>query len=131
MSNEKKTKQLGIPYGTACARLRKMVLFSLVRELKRDKCYRCGLPILNIAEFTIEHKEPWFNGSADLFWDLGNIAFSHSTCNLRAVRRATGRGVKGGQQCGTTSGYRYGCRCTGCREAVNAYERARRRKKAS
>lgn len=80
-SNERKTKQLGISYGTACGRLRKQIMFMLSQECNRDTCYRCGEKINHVEEFSIEHKQGWEGVSSDLFWDLNNIAFSHLACN--------------------------------------------------
>ncbi|TET45060.1 MAG: hypothetical protein E3J66_00085 [Dehalococcoidia bacterium] len=83
-SNDRKSEQLGMPYGTAYHRLRKMIMFGLVRRLGEDICFRCGEKIETIAEFSIEHKECWQNVDVALFWDLDNIAFSHLICNLAA-----------------------------------------------
>lgn len=89
MANEKKAAQLGMPYGTASAKLRKMILFALLAESGRDKCYRCGKPIKAVDELSIEHKEPWLDSCdpAGRFFDLSNIDFSHLSCNSGAARR--------------------------------------------
>lgn len=76
-----KSEQLGIPFGTACHRLRKAVMFSLVARLGEDKCFKCGEQIASANDMTIEHKQPWQGVSSELFWDVGNIAFSHPWCN--------------------------------------------------
>jgi len=39
---EKKTKQLGMNPGTASNRLKKEVMFSLVKQTGRDFCFQCG-----------------------------------------------------------------------------------------
>lgn len=83
----KKREQLGFPIGTATHRLRKLVIFELVQQVGRDCCFRCGLKIESAADIVMDHKVPWLDNSAELFWDLNNIAFSHARCNLRAVRR--------------------------------------------
>ena len=80
-SNEKKSATLGVPYGTASHRLRKMILFDLLRRHKENTCHVCGSEILTSGELSIEHKKPWEGVSAELFWDLTNIAFSHTQCN--------------------------------------------------
>lgn len=85
--NAKKSGQLGMPFGTANNKLRKMLLFKLARELNYDVCYRCSLPIEEIGNFTIEHKSAWLDVDPELFWDLDNIAFSHMACNIGAARR--------------------------------------------
>lgn len=71
-----------MPFGTACARLRKSILFHLLKQLGQNICYRCECAIDNIDELTIDHKIGWLD-NPDLFWDLENIAFSHSLCNSK------------------------------------------------
>jgi len=80
-SNENKAKTLGMPYGTATNRLRKNILFHFLIRLKENMCHVCGKEIKTTDELSIEHKKPWEGISADLFWDLENIAFSHLFCN--------------------------------------------------
>lgn len=87
MGNDKKRQQLGMAIGTASARLRKMILFDLVRRLGLDVCFRCGKLIEAVENLSIEHKQPWLDVSPDLFWDLSNIAFSHLVCNCAGGRR--------------------------------------------
>jgi len=88
MSNEKKSATLGMPHGTAVHRLRKNILFSMLKRLGEDVCFKCRKPIESVDELSIEHKLPWEGISAELFWDLANIAFSHLTCNV-PNKRAT------------------------------------------
>ena len=95
--------------GTAAARLRKMLLFSLAQQLNLDICFKCGEQIKTVAEFTIEHKKPWLHVSAELFWDLANIAFSHAACN-KPNRYRTGIFSKHG----TVARWRRGCKCEDC-----------------
>lgn len=85
-SNKRKTKFLGMPYGTAWNRLRKSIMFSLIKELGKDICYVCSKKIETEKSLTIEHKLPWEGRSKDLFWDLTNIAFSHAKCNKRQTK---------------------------------------------
>lgn len=79
---------LGIPHGTAANRLRKALLFKYVCLAGHDTCFNCGQKITSVNELSIEHIKPWEGISADLFWDLDNIAFSHLKCN-RPHRRFT------------------------------------------
>ena len=83
-SNQKKTIRLGMSHGTASNRLRKRILFSLVQETNRDNCYRCRKKILDVNNFSIDHKIPWLNSEnpKELFFDLNNITFSHLDCNI-------------------------------------------------
>lgn len=80
-SNAIRTQQLGMPWGTANAKLRKMILWTLLLKLGGNNCFKCEKPIETIEELSIEHKQPWQGVSADLFWDMNNIAFSHLRCN--------------------------------------------------
>jgi hypothetical protein len=89
--NEAKSLQLGMPFGTASNKLRKLILFDLVTKYEGGICYRCFSKIETVDEFSIEHKNPWFGVSSNLFWDLENIAFSHISCNTRAARREWGK----------------------------------------
>lgn len=70
-----------MPIATAQARLCKLVLFELVQQAARGSCFVCGLPIETPDELSIEHKQPWRDRDAALFWSLDNIAFSHRRCN--------------------------------------------------
>lgn len=88
-SNKRKNEFLGMPYGTACGKLRKMILFKFAKELGRDNCYRCGEKITDIRNFSIEHIRPWLGVDTKLFWDLDNIAFSHLSCNCKASSGGT------------------------------------------
>ena len=87
MSNEAKTKALGMNFGTASGRLRKMILFDLVRRLDLDQCFRCEKTIEIIEDLSIEHKDSWQSASdpKESFFDLDNIAFSHLSCNCGAA----------------------------------------------
>lgn len=70
-------KELGMKESMATARLKKQILFSLVKKTGQDICYVCNEKILTALELSIEHKEKWLHASGELFWDLDNIAFSH------------------------------------------------------
>ena len=86
----KKDEQLGMDHTTAGHRLRKMLLFEFAKRLGLDKCFRCRKQ-LTIDDFTIDHKEPWLDVGPELFWDVNNIAFSHSKCNILAQRHVGSR----------------------------------------
>lgn len=88
-SNRTKAKQLGMPYGTAKAKLVKALMFKMAKRLNEDICFQCKEPILTIRELSIEHKIPWLHGDNKLFWDLDNIAFSHLSCNTRSCRHTS------------------------------------------
>jgi 5-methylcytosine-specific restriction endonuclease McrA len=81
-SNEKKAATLGMPHGTAVGRLRKNILYSILKRINENICFRCKLPIGTVDDLSVEHIKPWEGVSAELFWDLNNIAFSHIRCNV-------------------------------------------------
>lgn len=119
--NDKKKAQLGISPGTAANRLKKSILFDLVNQLDVCWCYQCGARIDDIDTFTIEHKVPWLDSDnpQELYFDLGNIAFSHASCNYGAARKKR-------SNCPSISKYRRGCRCEGCKGAISDYKKKRR-----
>ena len=83
-SSKKKNDVLGMPFGTASARLKKQIMFMLIKKLGEDICYRCGNKIEDVDELSVEHKKGWLNSDTpqELFWDIeNNIAFSHLNCN--------------------------------------------------
>ena len=80
-----------MPLGTASARLRKQLMFRLVRKPGVDTCYRCGRGIETAGGLSIEHKEPWFNIDPGLFWDLNYVAFSRLVCNTGSARHGLER----------------------------------------
>ncbi len=85
-SNRKKDATLGVPHGTANNRLRKNILFHLLKKHGENVCHRCSGLIELVGELSIEHIEPWEGISAKLFWNIENIAFSHLHCNIGAHR---------------------------------------------
>ena len=88
-SNKKKSEQLKMNHATAANRLRKMILFRLLQDIRSDRCHRCGELIETVKELSIEHKIPWLDSEdpVGLYFDLDNIAFSHLSCNSGAARR--------------------------------------------
>jgi len=117
----KKTKQLGMNPSTASNRLKKLLLFSFAKKLKVNWCYQCGSEITRASKMTVEHKTPWLDSAdpAGNFFDLDNIAFSHASCNYAAARS------KEGAPCPSTTAYRKGCRCDGCKKSRVEYRKNR------
>ena len=118
----KKEEQLGMATGTAANRLKKMILFSLLQETAKDKCYQCGEWIRDIDELSIEHVIPWLdsNDPVELYFDLDNIKFSHLSCNISARRSVPE------SEHGTINRYiKYNCRCDKCKEAKSLYRSER------
>ena len=74
-----KAEQLGMPMGTAEKHLRKDIIHELARQLGKNQCCRCGLEIEEPKDLAVVHVQDWEEDS-DLFWDLTNIAFSHTAC---------------------------------------------------
>lgn len=81
MSNNEKSRQLGMSFSTARSRLVKQLLFRELQGSGGNTCFKCEEKIDDIDTLSIEHKEPWLHVSPDLFWNLDNIAFSHLDCN--------------------------------------------------
>jgi hypothetical protein len=81
--------QLGMPQGTATGRLRKNILFHLLKKLNENICFKCKTSIKGVEDLSIEHVKPWENVDPNLFWDLDNIAFSHLRCNTRQSKPNT------------------------------------------
>ncbi len=108
---DKKKRQLGMNPSTASNRLVKDVLWMLIIDTNQDLCYRCKKPMTRDT-FSIEHIKPWLDSKdpIGLYFDLGNIDFSHITCNSGARRRDK-------LSCGSCAAYARGCRCNDCRAA--------------
>ena len=117
----KKTKQLRMNPSTASNRLKKLLLFDLAKRLKINWCYQCGAEIETAKRMTIEHKTPWLDSDDPQknFFSLDNVAFSHASCNYAAAR------VKEGAPCPSTTAYRKGCRCDGCKKSRVSYRKNR------
>jgi hypothetical protein len=83
---QRRKEQLGMPYGTASNKLRKALFFALLKANDLNICFRCGEVIDDKSELSIDHIEPWENSdkAAELFFDTGNVAYSHIRCNSRA-----------------------------------------------
>lgn len=75
-------------YATASTRLRKMVLFHLIKQLNLDICFRCKLKITDYRDLSLDHIKDWLDepNGKDLFFDVENIAFSHIKCNISTRR---------------------------------------------
>lgn len=86
-AEKRKRDQLGMPSGTANARLKVMLMFKLAKLLNMTICVRCGMEIESIKDFSIDHIIPWLDNDVALFWDLDNVAFAHKVCNCKAARR--------------------------------------------
>jgi hypothetical protein len=82
MSRAKEQAELlGQSFGSANSRLRKNIIFHLLERLGENVCYVCGEVIEVSDDLSVEHIKPWEKRSAELFWALDNIAFSHRKCN--------------------------------------------------
>ena len=87
-SNQLKSQKLGMNFSTASNRLRRILMFNLLKECNKNTCYRCKSVIQSPDDFSIDHKVDWMysKNPIQLFWDVDNIAFSHKSCNIRAGR---------------------------------------------
>ena len=86
MSNDKKSKQLGMSFGTAGARLKRLIIWSLLVELNLEHCYRCE-QLMSVDTYSIDHDINWLDNDVELFWDITNIRYSHLSCNVQASSR--------------------------------------------
>lgn len=89
IKSERQRRLLGVSFGSACNKLRKLLLFKLATDAGRTMCHRCGEQIATLDEFSIEHKASWERAADPLvaFFNLENIAFSHLTCNVGAASK--------------------------------------------
>lgn len=72
-------------------KLNKDILFKFIRDAGHV-CFRCGGELTR-NNFSIDHKVPWLGDkeASTLFYDLGNIAYSHNICNTKAARKPNKR----------------------------------------
>jgi hypothetical protein len=84
LCSEKKEQQLGMSLGKATRKLDRIILFSLIKKLGLDDCFRCGKKIESVRDLSIDHKKAWLDVDHALYWDEKNIAFSHYSCNYSA-----------------------------------------------
>ena len=101
-------------YGKACGILRKQIMFDLVKRADLDGCFRCGEKIKEVKELSIEHKENWLHSDdpVELFFNHGNIAFSHLKCNVESSRSRQKKDIEHG----TRNAYeKRECRCDRCK----------------
>jgi hypothetical protein len=99
---------LGMPVPTATAKLKKNLMYHLADKLNMLNCLKCKQHIESSEELSIDHIKPWRLVSAELFWDLENLAFSHLKCNVRD-RRITSKSRRVYSPTGTTW-------CSSCKE---------------
>ena len=87
---DKKSQQLEMNISTAQGRLVKDILWMLLQETNRTKCFVCGKE-MSRETFSIEHKIPWLDSDnpKELFFELDNISFSHLSCNISSKRITT------------------------------------------
>jgi len=87
-----KDEQLKCDFSTANGRLKKIILFDLVKKLNLDICYRCNNKICSFDELSVDHKLDWLHSDdpITLFYDLNNIAFSHLDCNVKSRKYKKG-----------------------------------------
>lgn len=68
---------------TACHRLNRLIIFSLIRKCGLDNCFRCNQKITNVNDMTVDHKINWLSSEdpIETFFDTENVLFSHKSCN--------------------------------------------------
>ena len=72
---------LGQNISTATHTLRINVMHSMADRLGLLECPKCDSRIESARDLSIDHIDPWRGVSAELFWDLDNIQFTHKWCN--------------------------------------------------
>lgn len=116
---DKKQKQLGMNPSTASQRLLKDLLFNFVVN-NGHVCSKCGQQLTRDT-FSVEHVIPWLDSDdpVGMYFDIGNIAYSHLACNIGARRKAPKpRPYRHG-----VSGYRLGCKCDVCKDGYSQKRR--------
>lgn len=82
MSKDRKKHReslLGMSTSTAEKKLRKSIVLDLARQLGKNVCLECGLPIDDPDDLAIKHVEDW-EGDPSQYFDLTNVAFGHVSC---------------------------------------------------
>lgn len=74
------------------------MMFHLAEQLELTHCYKCDTLIESARDMSLDHREPWRKVSAELFWDLDNLAFTHKWCN-KVDRPARKTGPEGQSWC--------------------------------
>jgi len=107
-TSERKAKLLGRPFGTANKKLRKSILFMLIKKINKNICYKCNKKIENMSNLAIKHKDNWMStkNPIESFYDLNNIIFSHRKCDTFESSRNTKKirypkkseNIKGGRE---------------------------------
>lgn len=104
---DKKSKQLGMPYGTARHKLVRKLLFTLIKATAKNYCFRCN-QLMDESTYSIDHIIDWLDNDPALFWDISNLAFSHKACNYKAGKKVGGIGKRKDAPPGTSW-----CACCG------------------
>lgn len=124
----KEKEQLNEAFSTARSKLVTNIIWMLIQEAGRTKCFVCNEEMTR-ETFTIEHKVPWLDSDSpkELFHDLNNISFSHKKCNKPRPKygpKGTIRPITHGKY-----GFQHHkCRCTICVEAQRKYQEKKRSK---
>lgn len=98
---QQKNNMLGDSYQKLTAQLRKAVLLHYITLAGHHVCSRCGIPITDPVQLSLDHVVPWMHESdaLKLFTDIGNVRFSHTSCNSahrrQNITRRTNTGLKG------------------------------------
>lgn len=126
-SSKRKSQALGMPYGKAVHRLRKLVLFRVIKQAGLDVCFRCRKRIENADDVSIEHTVSWQTARhpKTIFFDIDRIAFSHLKCNVGAARRESTHCLRGHEYTPENTYWFPGSGARACRQCRREYDRAR------
>lgn len=86
------SEQLGMPVSTAERKLRKSIVYEFSKQLGKNICVECSLPISDPEDFAVVHVEEWETASD--FFNLKNVAFSHVSCKARHHGKRQGEDMK-------------------------------------
>ena len=89
---KREAEQLGCSKTSGTYRIMRGLLFEFADALDIAHCVRCECPIESVDDMSIEHIEDWHDkpNAKELFFDLGNLAFSHKHCNSDRDWETTG-----------------------------------------
>jgi len=85
---DKDNKALGMNISVAQRKLVRSLLFKEIKLNGRDACFRCGQPIEDETDFSLDHIRAWRssdNPKADYF-DVNNVTYSHLYCNKKSQK---------------------------------------------
>lgn len=83
--SKKYSLQLGMEVSNALRLLARKILLDMATRLGEHFCCRCGEPIEDVRELSLDHQQNWINqpNAEELFWSLKNVRLAHVKCNVK------------------------------------------------